>query len=87
MSRSLLLSVATALTCLGVATGSSFAGREGGPNLTIVARAGSAAGVQSGIRSGSSAGSLAGYRAGYSAGYHRAYPLAYRSAYRRVVGH
>jgi hypothetical protein len=86
MSRSLLLSVATALTCLGAGTGAFFAGRAGGPNLTIVARAASSAGAQSGAQSGANAGLTAGYRAGYSVGYHHAYGTNYRAAYRRALG-
>ena len=86
MSRSLLLSVATALTCLGAGTGAFYAGRAGGPNLTIVARAASTAGAQSGAQSGSNAGRKAGYRVGYPAGYHHAYGVNYRVAYRRGLG-
>lgn len=86
MSRSLLLSVATALVCLGAGTGAFFAGRAGGPNLTIVARAASSAGAQSGAQSGSNAGRTAGYRVGYSVGYHHAYGVNYRVAYRRALG-
>lgn len=87
MSRSLLLSLATALTCLGAGTGAFFAGRAGGPNLTIVARAASTAGAQSGTQSGSAAGRRAGYAAGYGAGYHHVYGASYRVAYRRELGH
>jgi hypothetical protein len=87
MSRSLVLSVATALACLGTGAGAFVAGRAGGPNLRIVAHAASAAGAQSGAQSGSSAGRVAGYHTGYSAGYHHAYGTAYRVAYRRAVGH
>ena len=87
MSRALLVSVATALSCLGAGAGAFFAGRAGGPNLAMVARTASQLGAQSGARDGSGAGKLAGYRAGYSAGYHHAYPSAYRAAYRRARGH
>jgi hypothetical protein len=86
MSRSLLLSVATALTCLAAGTGAFFAGRSGGPNLAFVTRAASQAGAQSGAHAGSKAGRLAGYRAGYSAGYHHAYSAAYHAAYHHAVG-
>lgn len=86
MSRSPLLSVATALTCLGAGMGAFFAGHSGGPDLAAITHVGSQAGAQSGIRAGSKAGRLAGYRAGYSAGYHHTYPAAYRVAYRRAVG-
>ena len=86
MSRSLLLSLATALVCLGAGAAAFLAGRAGGPNLTIVARAASTAGAHSGAQSGSSAGRAAGYRVGYGAGYHRAYGTSYRVAYRRALG-
>jgi hypothetical protein len=85
MSRSLLLSVATALTCLGAATGAFFAGRAGGPDLKIVARAAGVSGAQSGAQAGSNAGRTIGYHAGYSAGYHHAYSRAYRLAYSRAL--
>lgn len=86
MSRSLVLSVATVLTCLGAGTGAFFAGRAGGPNLRIVAHTASTAGAQSGAQSGLSAGRSAGYRAGYGVGYHRAYGTTYRVAYRNALG-
>jgi hypothetical protein len=86
MTRALLASVATALTCLGAGVGAFLAGRSGGPNLVMVARAGSQAGQQSGARAGSSAGRLAGYRVGYGAGYHHAYPGAYHAAYKHAIG-
>jgi hypothetical protein len=85
MSRSPLLSVATALTCLAAGMGAFFAGRSGGPNLAVITHVGSQAGAQSGIRAGSKAGGTAGYRAGYSAGYHHSYPVAYHLAYRRAA--
>lgn len=85
MSRSLLLSVATALACLGAGAGGFLAGRAGGPNLRIVAREASTAGAQSGAQSGARAGAIAGYHAGHSAGYHHAYGRAYRVAYRRAL--
>jgi hypothetical protein len=87
MSRSLLLSVATALICLGAGTGAFFAGRAGGPNLTIVARTASTAGAQSGAQSGSNAGRIAGYHTGYRVGYHSAYGASYRQTYRSVLEH
>lgn len=86
MSRSLVLSIVTALTCIGAGTGAFFAGRAGGPNLGIVARTASTAGAQSGAQSGASAGRIAGYHAGYTVGYLHAYGTSYRVAYRNAVG-
>jgi hypothetical protein len=86
MRGSLLVSLAMALVCLGAAAGAFLAGRSGGPDLAIAARAGSLAGARSGARAGSSAGRLAGYQAGYHAGYRHAYAPAYRLAYRQVLG-
>lgn len=85
MTRALVVSVITALSCLGAGTGAFFAGRAGGPNLATVKLHATYAGQQSGARDGSSAGRLAGYHAGYSAGYHHAYRSAYRVAYRRAL--
>jgi hypothetical protein len=86
MTRSLLVTVVLAISCLGGGVAAFLAGRSSGPDLTIVARAGTASGTRSGRRAGATAGRAAGYRAGYDAGYHRAYPAAYRNAYRRAVG-
>lgn len=85
MSRALLVSVLTALSCLGAGVGAFFAGRAGGPDLATVRLQATYAGQQSGARDGSRAGRLAGYQAGYSAGYHHAYPVAYRIAYRHAL--
>jgi hypothetical protein len=86
MRRSLALSIAIVLSCLAAATGAFFAGRAGGPNLVIAARAGSLAGSRSGAQAGSVAGQRAGYRIGYSAGYRRGYSAAYRLAFQRALG-
>jgi hypothetical protein len=86
MTRSLLLTIALAVSCLGGGVGAFAAGRSSGPDLTIVARAGTASGARSGTRAGAAAGRAAGYHAGYSAAYRRAYPAAYRAAYRRALG-
>lgn len=86
MRGSLLLSIATALTCLAAGAGAFFAGRSGGPNLAIVARDASVAGARSGMQSGFAAGGSAGYQAGYTAGYHHAYGSAYRTAYLKALG-
>jgi hypothetical protein len=85
MSRALVMSVLTALCCLGAGIGAFVAGRAGGPDLAMVRLSATHAGEQSGVREGSSAGRLAGFRAGYRAGYHHAYPTAYRIAYRRAL--
>jgi hypothetical protein len=85
MTRSLLLTVVLALCCLGGATAAYMAGRASGPDLRLVARAGTSNGARAGARAGSLAGHKAGFRAGYTAGYKHAYPLAYRRAYRRAV--
>lgn len=86
MSRALVLSVATALACLGAGAGAFLAGRNGGPDLALVARAAAHAGASSGRHSGSAAGFAAGYKVGYRGGYHHAYSAAYGPAYRRAVG-
>jgi hypothetical protein len=82
MPRSLLLTLVMALACLGAAVGTFFAADTSGPNLRILARAGSLAGAHSGARVGASAGRLAGYRAGYGAGFQHTYAHAYGVAYR-----
>jgi hypothetical protein len=87
MTRSLLLTIALALSCLGGATAAYMAGRASAPDLNIVARAGTSAGVASGSRAGSSTGKSAGFRAGYRAGYAHSYQDAYRTAYLRALGH
>ena len=86
MRRSLAFSIAIVLSCLGAATGAFFAGRAGGPNLVMAARAGSLAGSHSGAQAGSVAGQRAGYRVGYHAGYRYGYPAAYRQAFQRMLG-
>ena len=86
MTRSLLLTIALAISCLGAATGAFLAGRASGPDLNIVARAGTSVGYRSGARAGASSGRRAGYQAGYRAGYEHAYARAYRTAYSRALG-
>lgn len=86
MTRSLVLTVVLAFSCVGVAAGAFLAGRSSGPDLTVVARAGTSAGARSGAQAGARAGRNSGYRAGYEAGYRHAYPQAYRTAYLRSVG-
>lgn len=86
MRGSLLYSLATALSCLAAAAGGFFAGRAGGPNLTIAVRDGRLSGEHAGSAAGFSAGAHAGYRSGYSAGYRHAYGAAYRLAYQRELG-
>lgn len=86
MTRSLLLTLALAASCLGAATGGFLAGRSNGPDLSIVARAGTTSGARSGARAGVRAGRLAGYRVGYKNGYRRAYSRSYRVAYRHALG-
>jgi hypothetical protein len=81
MTRSFLLTVALAITCLGAATGAFMAGRSNGPDLSIVAHAGNQAGARSGFRAGVGSGREAGFRLGYQAGYKSAYDRAYRTAY------
>lgn len=85
MTRSFLLTVALALTCLGAGTGAFIAGRSNGPDLSIVARAGNQAGARSGFRAGVGSGQEVGYRLGYRAGYKSAYERAYRTAYLHAV--
>lgn len=85
MRRSLLCSLAIALSCPGVAVGGFLAGRAGGPDLAAAARAGALAGARAGAHVGSTKGRLAGYRAGYAAGYHHAYASAYALAYREAL--
>jgi hypothetical protein len=85
MTRSLLLTLALAVSCLGAGVGAFLAGRSNGPDLTIVARAGTASGTRSGSLAGARSGQAAGYHAGYRAGYRRAYASAYRVAYRRAL--
>ncbi len=86
MTRSLLLTIALATSCVGAGTGAFLAGRSNGPDLGVLARAGSLAGARSGARVGYDAGRVAGYRAGYTAGYRHGYPRAYRLAYQRAAG-
>ena len=86
MTRSLVLTVVLAFSCVGVAAGAFLAGRSSGPDLTVVARAGTSAGARSGARAGARSGHHAGYRAGYEAGYKHAYARAYRTAYLHGVG-
>lgn len=87
MRRSLLVSVAVALSCLGAGAGGFLAGRAGGPDLKLTVRAGSLAGARSGSQVGARAGDSDGYRAGYKAGSANAYWPAYRLAYRRAAEH
>jgi hypothetical protein len=86
MTRSLLLTIALAISCLGGGAGAFLAGRSNGPNLTVVARAGAVSGARSGRRAGAATGRADGYHAGYTAAYRRAYPGAYRASYRRGLG-
>lgn len=85
MTRSLVLTVALAVCCLGAATAAFMAGRANGPDLRLLARSATSSGVRLGARAGSAAGQRAGFRAGYTAGYKHAYPLAYRTAYLRAA--
>ncbi len=85
MTRSLLLTLVLAVSCLGAATAAYLTGRASGPDLSVVARSATSNGDHSGARAGSSAGQRVGFRAGYSAGYQHAYPLAYQAAYRQAV--
>lgn len=86
MARSLLLTLVLAVGCLGAAAGGFLTGRANGPDLTIVARAGTSAGARSGDHAGSVSGRRAGYRAGFQVGYRTAYAHAYRGAYLRALG-
>ncbi|HTX31771.1 MAG TPA: hypothetical protein VMD09_10305 [Solirubrobacteraceae bacterium] len=86
MTRSLLVTVVLAISCLGGGVAAFIAGRSSGPDLTVVARAGMLSGARAGSRAGASTGRAAGYHAGYSAGYRRSYATAYRSAYQRALG-
>jgi hypothetical protein len=86
MTRSLLLTIALAITCLAAAAGAFLAGRSNAPDLSMLARAGTFAGARSGARSGAAAATQAGYRAGYQVGYERAYPGAYKTGYLTAVG-
>lgn len=86
MTRSLLLTLGLAFSCLGAAAGGFLAGRSNGPDLGVVARAGTSSGARSGAMAGARSGRLAGYRVGYRNGYREAYSRAYRVAYRHAVG-
>lgn len=85
MTRSLLLTIALAISCVGAGVGSFLAGRSTGPDLSVVARAGTVSGARSGTRAGGRSGREAGYQAGYRAAYKHTYPGAYRVAYRRAL--
>ena len=85
MTRSLLLTIALAICCLGAAVGAFLAGRSSGPDLSVVARAGTVSGAHSGSRAGARSGQGAGFHAGYHAGYRHAYSGAYHVAYRRAL--
>jgi hypothetical protein len=86
MTRSLLLTIALAVSCLGAATGGFLAGRSNGPDLSVVARAGTSSGARSGAQAGARAGRRAGYRVGYDDAYRPAYSRAYRAASKRALG-
>ena len=86
MTRSLLLTIALGLSCFGAATMAYLAGRDSGPDLTFVARAGTSSGLRSGVRAGLAAGHSAGFQAGYRAGFTLGYEPAYRAAYLRAAG-
>jgi hypothetical protein len=85
MARSLVMTVALALCCIGAGTAAFMAGRANAPDLRLLARSGTSSGVRLGARAGSAAGQKAGFRAGYTAGYKTTYSLAYRTAYLRAV--
>jgi hypothetical protein len=67
MTRSLLLTIALAITCLAAAAGAFLAGRSNAPE-----RSGAAAATQAGYR--------AGYQVGYERAYPGAYKTGYLTA-------